>query len=106
MTLDRSWLNRAVTASADRPVNGLHGSAQLLIGKVEAITVNIDDGRIVGEAVGTPQCQVSFSKPQAEALVGGELKLSVEYMRGDLKPTGSTAAIVALIDALDALRPE
>jgi len=105
VTLDRTWLASAVTASADRRVNGLHGSAQLLIGKVEAITVKIDDGRIVGEAVGTPQCQVSFSKPQAEALVAGELKLSVGYMRGDLKPTGSTAAILALIDALDAIKP-
>jgi hypothetical protein len=100
---DPSWLVTAIEASADRPGTGLHGSAQLLVGKREHSTVRVEDGRVVGESAGTPECELSFSRTQAESFLAGDLKLSVEYMRGDLKPTGSTAAIVAVIDALDAV---
>jgi len=103
VTFDQSWLTAAVETSADRPPTGLHGTGQLLIGKEKHVAVCIEDGRVVGESQGTPDCEMPFSKPQAEAFFDGRLKLSVEYMRGDLKPTGSTAAIVAVIDALDAL---
>lgn len=103
MIFDQSWLTRAVEISADRPPTGLHGTGQLLIGKEKQVAVCIQDGRLVGESQGIPDCEMPFSKPQAEAFLDGRLKLSVEYMRGDLKPTGSTAAIVALIDALDDL---
>ena len=48
---------------------------------------------------------VIFPLPQGQidAFRAGELKLAVAYMRGDLKATGSTAAIIAVIDALDSL---
>ena len=103
MSVDQSWLDAAVEASQGREPTGLHGSARLLLGKTELITVQIEDGRIVGPAVGTAECEIPFSPSQAEALAEGSLNLAVEYMRGDLKPTGSTAAIMAAIDALDAL---
>ena len=106
MSLDHSWLASAITASSDRPGTGLHGTAQLLIGKSELITVRVENGRVVGEAPGTPECQIPLSQKQADALADGRLKLSLEYMRGDLKPTGSTAAILAVIDALDPSRAE
>lgn len=99
---DQSWLRSAIERSAHRTSTGLDGSALLLVGKAEQITVCVEDGRVVGEAAGTPECTMSFSKTQAAAFLAGQLKLSVEYMRGDLKPTGSTAAVVAVIDALDA----
>ncbi|MBT8241123.1 MAG: hypothetical protein KJN63_07835 [Acidimicrobiia bacterium] len=100
---DKSWLDSAIETSADRPSTGLHGSAVLLVGKQEHITVRVEDGRVVGESIGTPECEMSFSRTQAETFLAGQLNLAVEYMRGDLKPTGSTAAIVAVIDALDAV---
>jgi hypothetical protein len=102
VTLDGAWLDRVVQSTAERRQNGLDGSAQLLVGKVAQVSLQIDQGRVVGEASGTTDCQMPFSKQQMEALKQGEIKLAVEYMRGDFKPTGSTAAIIAVINALDA----
>lgn len=103
MSFDQAWLEQAVTALADRPATGLDGTADLLIGKTVQISVQVEDGRIVGSASGIAECQFPFTKVQVESFVAGEMKLAVNYMRGDLKPTGSTAAILAVIDAMDAL---
>ncbi|NNE97244.1 MAG: hypothetical protein HKN24_14585 [Acidimicrobiales bacterium] len=103
MKVDQGWLDAAIEASKDREPTGLHGSARLMLGKAELLTVQIEDGRVVGPAAVVAECEVPFSPSQVEALAEGSLNLAVEYMRGDLKPTGSTAAIVAVIDALDAL---
>jgi hypothetical protein len=102
VTLDQAWLAKVVQATAERPATGLHGSAQLLVGKVAQVSLEVEDGRVIGNASGTPDCQMPLSKGQIKALEQGEIKLAVEYMRGDFKPTGSTAAILAVIDALDA----
>ncbi len=103
MTLDADWLKEAILRSADRRPTGLHGSAALLRGKAPLLTIRIEDGRIVGEANGAPQCDLPFTQGQIDDFSAGELKLAVAYMRGDLKATGSTAAIIAVIDALDSL---
>ncbi len=103
MTFDADWLNAAIASSADRQPTGLHGSAALLRGKAPLLTIRTEDGRIVGEAAGTPECDLPFTQGQIDAFRAGELKLAVAYMRGDLKATGSTAAIIAVIDALDFL---
>ncbi|NNF55827.1 MAG: hypothetical protein HKN03_15475 [Acidimicrobiales bacterium] len=103
MTFDADWLNAAMVNSADRQPTGLHGSAALLKGKVPLLTVRTEDGRIVGESTGTPECDFPFTQGQIDAFMAGELKLAVAYMRGDLKATGSTAAIIAVIEALDSL---
>ena len=103
MSFDQAWLDQAVAASADRAPTGLHGSADLLIGKTVQLSIQVDDGCITGLSTGTADCQFPFTKTQVEAFVAGEMKLSVNYMRGDLKPPGSTAAILAVIDAMDSL---
>lgn len=103
MTFDADWLITAITSSADRQPTGLHGSAALLRGKAPLLTIGTEDGRIVGEATGIPECDLPFTQGQIDAFMSGELKLAVAYMRGDLKATGSTAAIIAVIDALDFL---
>lgn len=103
MTFDADWLESTIRTSADRHSTGLHGSAALLKGKGLLLTVRVEDGRVVGESTGTPECDFPFTQGQIDAFIAGELKLAVAYMRGDLKATGSTAAIVAVIDALDAL---
>ena len=103
MSFDEAWLRDAVAASTDRAPTGLHASASLLVGKTAHVAITVDDGRIVGTADGTPECELPFSKVQAQDFVDGRFNVAVAYMRGDFKPTGSTAAILAAIDALDAL---
>ena len=103
MTFDADWLDAAIASSADRQPTGLHGSGALLRGKTPLLSIRTEDGRIVGESDGPAECVFPFTQGQIDAFRAGELKLAVAYMRGDLKATGSTAAIIAVIDALDAL---
>ncbi len=105
VTLDQAWLDAAVEATAARPATGLDGTASIVVGKERALTIEVSDGRIVGEATGAAQCEVPFTPRQVEAYLSGNLRPAVEYMRGDMKPTGSTRAILAVLDALEAGRP-
>lgn len=81
----------------------MHGSAALIVNKETVITVEVSDGRVVGEATGVPGCEIVLSADQVSALVAGSADLAADYMRGDLKPTGSTASILATLNALDSL---
>lgn len=105
VTLDQAWLERAVEATAARPATGLDGTATIVVGKEPSVTIEVHDGRIVGEAIGATECEVPFTPRQVEAYLSGQLRPTVEYMRGDMKPTGSTRAILAVLDALEAGRP-
>lgn len=104
VTLDRAWLNRAMETTADRIPTGLDGTAAITVGKESLMALIIEDGRIVGEATGETDCDLPFTARQLEAYLTGDLSPTVEYMRGDLKPTGSTRAILAALDALEACR--
>jgi hypothetical protein len=101
--LDAAWLEGAVVASRGAPPTALFGSAALIVNGETVITVEISDGRVVGQAAGPPGCEIPLNDDQVEALVTGSAELSADYMRGDLKPTGSTASILAALNALDSL---
>ncbi len=103
MTFDEEWLAGAIERSANRPGTGLHGTATLLKGKAELVRIAVEDGRIVHAGDGPSHCDFPFTAGQITSYLAGDLKLAVEYTRGDLKATGSTGAILATIDALDAL---
>ncbi len=103
MALDAAWLEGVIAATRDRTPTGMHGSAALIVNKETVITIEVNDGKVVGEATGAPGCDIVLSADQVSALVAGSADLSGAYMRGDLKPTGSTASILATLNALDSL---
>lgn len=105
MTLDQTWLDRAVEVTAGRPDTGLDGTAVITVGKEAVLTVIIEGGRVVGEGGAEGDCELPFTRRQLDAYLAGDLDPTVEYMRGDLKPTGSTQAILAALDVLEACRP-
>lgn len=100
--LSAEWVASLVEASSERaPVSGLDGVVELTIGKTTSTTVAIIDGRVVGESDKTAEVQVPFTKKQLEAWAEGEFAPSVAFMKGDLKPVGSTGPLLALLAVLD-----
>jgi hypothetical protein len=63
----------------------------------------VDDGRLVSISVdGGPDVEVTVpvSRVHAEAMVSGGLDPAAAYMRGDLKPEGSSRAWFSWLSAL------
>ncbi len=90
-----------VAATADRvSAGGLGGVVALSLGGVAAV-VDLADGRVVGPSSATPEVQLTLTGPQHEAWRAGTLSLAEAYMKGDLKPEGSTRALAAALEVLD-----
>ncbi len=105
VVFDDEFVAGLAAAADDRPeVPGMDAVVQFVIGKKAGAVARIAGGRVVGVAElddgVEPDAQLVFTAAQAEALVGDEATLEVDYMRGDFKPTGSTRAIAAALLAL------
>jgi hypothetical protein len=102
------WCEAVTAALADLPVGpGGSGVVQLVVtgGDPDRVLLTwvVEDGRPVSVSVDSgaePQVVVPVSWPIAEQLVTGEIDPAVAYMRGDLKPEGSSAAWFAFLSAL------
>ncbi len=100
--LSAEWVTSLVEASSQRTmVAGLDGVIELTIGKTTSTTVEIIDGRVVGESDKAAEVQVPFTKKQLEAWAEGQFGPSVAFMKGDLKPVGATGPLLALLAVLD-----
>ena len=65
----------------------------------------VADGRLVGvrpvaEGDPPPAASIPLVHADASAIVAGERDPAVSYMRGDIKPEGRSAAVLALMSAL------
>lgn len=98
-TLDQAWVAASVTATADRAGSGLYGTAEFKLSD-GSVGIEVEDGRIVGTPTGTADVLFPLTDAQVGAYLAGELDLSVAYMKGDLKPEGSTAAIVCVLEVM------
>lgn len=111
--LTDDWF-RSVTESLTSLPEGPGGS-----GVVEVVVNGGDDGRLttvwvvadgrlvsVGAADGSsePDATIPQSRADIEAVINGERDPAVAFMRGDLKPEGSAAAVMAWLSALS--RPD
>ncbi len=103
-----SWCREVSASLADLPGGpGGSGVVQFVVTGGDPDRVHLtwvlDEGRVAGvstEADAEPQVVVPMSRPVAEQIVAGELDPAVAYMRGDLKPEGSSGAWFALLSAL------
>jgi hypothetical protein len=80
---------------------GLNGTVELTLGAREPVVVEFCDGRVTGAAAGTGAAKLGLTQAQLEAWLGGALNLTEAYMKGDLKPEGSTGALLAAFEVLD-----
>ena len=92
MAGDPGWVDRLVQASsgaAARP--GLDARVAVAVDGDPPAVLDIRDGRIAGVADGEAEVEVPLTAEQVQGFGGGEVSLAVAYMRGDVKPVGSTA---------------
>lgn len=105
--LDEAWVAGMVEASrsAAAPVDR-SAVVEFTIGKTKRAVVEVSGGRIVGAAeaeVGDDDIDLSIplTAAQLESFSTGAESMSQAYMRGDLKPVGSTGALLAVLALFD-----
>jgi hypothetical protein len=107
--LSPEWCQAVTTALADLPPGpGGSGVAAVVAtgGEFGRVTTNwlVEDGRLIAICVDDGSTEAEVSIPQVrgdlEAVIAGERDAAVAFMRGDLKPEGSSRALFALLSAL------
>ena len=91
------WVDELVELSSTRePIAGLSGVVRL-----GDLAVAIVDGQATGVSAETPEVEIPLSKKQVDAWSAGELVLTEAYMKGDLKPVGTSGPLFAGLELLD-----
>lgn len=101
--LNDGWIARMVEASAElTDVTGHSGVVAVTIGKHQQAVLEIVDGRVVGagDADGAA-VTVPVTTDQLDGYTTGALSMATDYMRGDVKPVGSTGAFLALLELFE-----
>lgn len=97
--LSEPWVDALVAASKERtsPFNAV---VAFTIGKTKRAVIEISEGSVTGSTDAEPAVTVPFTGKQLDAWANGEIDCSAAYMKGDLKPEGSTGALLAALDLL------
>jgi hypothetical protein len=91
-----------VGASSDR--SGLPGRAvvAVTVGGGDELVIEIVDGRATGPGPADEvEVAVSISADRFSAFLSGDDSLAQAFMRGDVKPVGSTGPLLALVELLE-----
>ncbi len=88
-------LERIISAELVGSGCGLSCTAQLSVGQ-ESQTLTIERDLVQETASQKPEVQVKLTHEEFEALLQGETDFATSFTKGDLKPTGSTRAIMCL----------
>lgn len=109
--LDDAWIEAVALASQSAEVAlPASGVAVFTIGKTKRAALQIADGRVTGPAaeaaedgpaadVGTVSIPVTAA--QLASFCDGTESMSKAFMRGDLKPVGSTGALLPVLALFD-----
>ncbi len=102
-TLDDAWVDALIGASAAcEPALARSAVVEFTIGKTQRAAVEIVDGRVVGPAgEAEPDVSIPLTGAQLAEFSSGEASMTQAYMRGDLKPVGSTGALLAVLALFD-----
>ncbi len=103
-TLDEAFVAALTEASGavERPMPR-SAAVEVTIGKTERAVVDVVDGRVVGSVDDDRQPDVSIpvTAAQLDDFVAGSDSMTQAYMRGDLKPVGSTGALLPMLALFD-----
>jgi hypothetical protein len=102
--LSEAWVAALVAASEAVPVAGRRSAVvEFAIGKKTKAVVVLGDGRVTGPGGDDtePELTVPVTGAQLQSYCDGSASMSTDYMRGDFKPVGPTAAILALVELFD-----
>ncbi len=98
--LSEAWVEALVEASAERE-GRVSGTVELAVGKTRQARIVIDRGRVTGVHDAEADVRVPLTGAQLEAVFSGSESLAQAFMRGDVKPEGSTGALLALVELVE-----
>ena len=104
IALDDGWVASLVAASgAIEPVVARSAVVEFTIGKRQQALVELVDGRFTGPADdgAEPDVSLPVTADQLAGFVAGDESMSQAYMRGDVKPVGSTGALLPVLALFD-----
>jgi hypothetical protein len=113
--LSEAWVAALIEASQDRARGGTGAGGQvaITIGKTRRAQFRVIDGRVIGaepdeqggdgptdpdEVAGVT---IPMTAKQLAAIVDGTESLAQAFMRGDVKPVGSTGPLLAVIELFE-----
>ncbi len=96
--LSDEWVAALVEASAECEGSG-SAVVELAIGKTKQARFAIDEGRVTGSVDDDTEAgvRVPVTGAQLAALIDGSESLAQAFMRGDVKPEGSTGHLLPLV---------
>lgn len=101
-TVDDRWIADLVAASADLDPADRSAVVAVTIGKSQQAVLSIVEGRVVGSGADDDVAvTVPVTSEQLGSFVDGSASVAKAYMRGDLKPVGSTGAFLALVELFE-----
>ena len=101
------WVEALVTASAsatEDQIGDRSGIIELTIGKKRRAVVSMIDGRVVGpsDAEGDDiDVSIPFTERQLKGYVSGDDSIAQAYVRGDVKPVGSSGPWLAFVELVE-----
>lgn len=97
--LSDEWVDDLIAASAAvEPVCDRSAVVEFTIGKKTRAAVEIAGGRFAGPAADAePAVSLPTTAAQLATFVDGSASMARAYMQGDLKPVGSTGALLAVV---------
>lgn len=105
--MSEEWVDALVAASAaadDDQIGDRSGVLELTIGKQRRAVVAMVEGRVIGpsDAEGDDiDVSIPFSDDQLRAYLAGDESIARAYIRGDVKPVGSTGPWLSFVELVE-----
>ncbi len=105
--LSEEWVEAVVAASAGADADSIgdrSGLVELTIGKKRRAVLAMVDGRIVGSSDAADDdidVSIPFSEDQLRGYLTGEDSIARAYIRGDVKPVGSTGPWLSFVELVE-----
>ena len=100
--LSPEWCEQLLATSANTaPRPGLDARIALCLGSTTRRVLDIRGGQVVAVDEGEAEVELPLTAAQLEAIAAGRLSVARAYMRGDLKPVGSSGAVLVAVEVFE-----
>lgn len=103
--LSEDWVASVIDATQRAPTSSLSDRSAvvaLTVGKSNRAVLQFEHGRVVGLGDDDDvEVTIPFTAEQLDAMASGRESMAQAYIRGDLKPEGSTGAFLAVVELFE-----